>query len=304
MKRVLFLGSNSFTGYHFKKFICNNGLDREYSYIGIDRDDSDNSKYKYIEYRRVNSLDKTSLEAALSDINPDFIMNFIGTFSGCDYDVYVDVNANISRHIFEWIARNGTDIKKVLIIGSAAEYGNVRELPVKECSVTDPVSLYGLSKLIQTNMAKYYYNNYGININVARTFNIVGRGISSNLSIGNFINQINNAKASDIISVGNLKPRRDYLHIDDVVRAYWEILMNGQNGEIYNVCSGKSLSMEDIFNRLTYASGKSLNFETDYKLVKNIDIMDIYGDNSKLISHTKWRPMIDILDKDVLKEIF
>jgi GDP-4-dehydro-6-deoxy-D-mannose reductase len=300
MNKILFLGSNSFTGYHFKDFIQKNSLFKEFSFIGADKSSSDDFKNCDIDYLKINALNEDELENILIKLKPDYIINFIGTFYGDSYEDYIDVNANITRSIFKFIVKNNLIVKKVLVIGSAAEYGKVYELPVKENSVHNPVSLYGLSKLMQTFICMYYYNNYGIKMNVARTFNIIGKGVSNKLSVGNFIDQISKASEGDSIKVGNLCAKRDYLYISDVIEAYWEILINGRSGEIYNVCFSKSYSMEDILNNLINSSGKTLRTVTDNTLLKSSDIPDIFGDNSKLRSHTAWYPKIDILSDSKL----
>lgn len=303
MDKVLLLGSNSFTGYHFKKFIKQNELCKNFYFITTDREATQNYAYDEIEYLQMNVLNQDELKNILITQEPDYIINLIGTFYAASYEEYFNVNANIAKDIFETILKNNLKVKKVLLIGSAAEYGNVNLLPVGEDSATNPVNLYGISKLMQTHIAKYYFNSYGINMNVARTFNIIGKGISKKLSIGNFIEQINNAKDGDTILTGNLKSRRDYLYIDDVIEAYWNILTNGHNGEIYNVCSAKSLSMEEILIHLINGSGKALNIKTDETLIKNNDINEVYGDNSKLINHTGWCLKHDILSEQVIGEL-
>ena len=296
MDKILFLGSNSFTGFYFQKFIKHNALDKQYKFIGTDISESNNSDFSVTDYIRLNPLDRNALNNAIADLKPDYIMNFIGTFSGASYNDYLDVNVNISKNIFDILLENKLNVKKVLLIGSAAEYGIVRDMPINENCSNNPVNYYGLSKLFQTHTARYYYNNYGIKINVLRTFNIIGKGISKSLSIGNFIDKIEKASDGDSITVGNLFPRRDFLHIEDVIEAYWEVLKDGKNGEIYNVCSGRSIPMQDIFSTFVRMSSKKLSSTVDEKLIKKDEIMDIYGDNSKIKADTNWSPKIDVLN--------
>jgi GDP-4-dehydro-6-deoxy-D-mannose reductase len=272
MNKIFFFGSNSFTGYHFKEIINKNNLLNKFDFVGADKEENDAYPIERLGYLQMNVLDEDELEAMLNAEKPDYIINFIGTFYGKSYNDYFNINANITRNIFETILKNNLNVKKVLLIGSAAEYGDTKEMPIKEEDAANPINLYGITKLLQTHIARYYFRNYGINMNVARTFNIIGKGISKNLSVGNFIEQINNAKDGDTILTGNLKPKRDYLYIDDVIDAYWQILLNGKDGEIYNVCSLKSLSMEEMLNNLINGSGKKLNIKSDEKFIKNISL--------------------------------
>ncbi|AEV70397.1 NAD-dependent epimerase/dehydratase family protein [Acetivibrio clariflavus] len=296
MDKILFLGSNSFTGFYFQKFIKDKGLDKEYKFIGTDISDVHNNNFSVSDYIKLNPLDKSELEDVIINLKPNYIINFIGTFSGATYNDYININTNISKNIFDILVENNLEVKKVLLIGSAAEYGIVKDMPIKEDSCNNPVNYYGLSKLFQTHIAKYYHDNYGINVNVLRTFNIIGKGISKSLSIGNFIDKIEKARDGDYITVGNLFPKRDFLHIEDVVEAYWEVLKKGKTGEIYNVCSGKSIAIEDIFLTFVRMSSKKLFPLVDEKLIKKDEIMDIYGDNSKIKNDTNWSPKIDILN--------
>lgn len=299
MKRILFLGSNSFTGAHFKDFINRKQLGEEFNIFGADRQERDLNEKGGLEYRKVNLCDEIELANLLSDVRPDYIINLTGTFSAASYAEYIHVNTGITNSIFRFIITAGLKIENFLVIGSAAEYGSSLKLPINEESSTRPVNLYGLSKLMQTYIARYYFDTCGIKMNVARTFNIIGKGISNRLAIGNFIDQIERAQDGDTLQVGNLETKRDYLHIEDVVEAYWKILMGGRPGEVYNVCSGESCSMRSILNGLVRRSGKSLKIVTGPIFVKKNDVLDIYGDNSKLVSHTGWQPERDIL-KDVI----
>ena len=118
--------------------------------------------------------------------------------------------------------------------------------------------------------------------------------MSPALSIGHFIQQIQDAADGDNISVGNIKTKRDFLDIEDVISAYWQILIDGKSGEIYNVCRGESTFIKEILGYLIQLSNKSLNISVKKELIKKFDILDSFGDNSKLLHDTHWMPSIDI----------
>ena len=149
---------------------------------------------------------------------------------------------------------------------------------------------------------QYYFRAYKLAINIARTFNIIGPGISKSLAIGSFFNQVQNLQEGDSLTVGNIKTKRDYLDIMDVIDAYWKILTSGQLGEIYNVCSGKSISMEDILNLMIQYAQKEIGIAIDESLIRKNDVMDNYGDNSKLINQLGWSNQISL--EDSIKTLF
>ena len=123
------------------------------------------------------------------------------------------------------------------------------------------MNLYGITKLFQTQYAEYYFRNFGLPIVVARTFNTFGKGLSKYLSIGSFMAQIDAMSDGGIIRVGNINSSRDFLRIENVVGRYWELLLKGKAGEIYNICSGAPRTIRSILEDLIRESGKSLKFD-------------------------------------------
>jgi GDP-4-dehydro-6-deoxy-D-mannose reductase len=133
----------------------------------------------------------------------------------------------------------------------------------------------------QTLLAEHYYRNYALHIVMARTFNILGKELSPELSIGSFMRQIDALPDGGVIKVGNISTSRDFLDIDEVAHRYWNILMKGRPGEIYNVCSGVPRTIRSVLDQLIRESGKKLVVETDPSLLKDKDIALIYGDSTK-----------------------
>lgn len=291
MDKILILGINGFTGKHFQDFIVMNKLLKEISFVGADKTIE---KRIDIDYKKIDLSCYKEFEHLILAVAPDYIINFAGIFNSETFSELENINAGISRHIFEVILRNRLAVRNILLIGSAAEYGPNSNLPIREEARLNPVSLYGVSKVIQTVYANYYYANFGVNVNIARTFNVAGRYLSPLLSVSSFVEQIRKARDGDKILVGNLNTKRDFLHIADVVRAYWEILMNGKQGQVYNVCSGKSLCMRDILDFLVKESGKKIGVEVKEEYVRKNDILDSYGDNSKLKRDIGWQEEKDI----------
>lgn len=291
MNKVLILGVCGFTGRHFQDYILNNHLDRNFSFIGADRIIE---KRIGIEYREIDLLEGENIEKLVREARPDYIMNFSGIFNSSYYSNILEANAGLSFRIFDTVAKHDMTVKNILLVGSAAEYGMNSSLPLKEDSHLCPVSLYGLSKVIQTQYALYYHQNFKINVNVARTFNIIGDGMSTMLSISSFLKQIREAVDGSTIYVGNLNTKRDYLDISDVVDAYWKILNVGGCGRIYNVCRGKSDLIQDILDYMIKKSGKKIHVVVKDDYVKKNDILDSYGDNTRIVKDTGWSCQTDL----------
>jgi GDP-4-dehydro-6-deoxy-D-mannose reductase len=285
MNTVLVLGIGGFIGKHFETFISKSNFNQStYKFFGVARSLNGLQNTGAFTYYQADLLDKHSVIEIIGKINPSYIINLAGTFTAKSFSEYYDVNVNISKIIFDTGLEHLKDLKKVLIVGSAAEYGIGLQNPVTEENRLFPRSEYGLSKCFQTELALYYFRTKTLPVVIARTFNIIGDGISSSLSIGSFLNQINSAQAGGTIQVGNLSTYRDFLPVEDVVKAFWKLLFFGEPGEIYNVCSGVPSLMEDVLKSLIKTSGKNLSYSVDPVKIKGDDVKEIYGSNKKLIS--------------------
>lgn len=281
MIKIVILGASGFTGRHFIKYILDKTLNTKYSFIGYDIYEPIE---KVIPFHTLNLLEDFVIDKIICTEKPDYILNFIGKFGTINFEELFSTNVIITKNIFESIIKNCIPIKNVLLIGSAAEYGNSQSLPIKETHPLNPAGLYGLTKVFQTYVARYYYENHQTPFTIARTFNIIGNGLSSELSIGSFMLQIEQAKDGDTIFIGNTETKRDIIKIDVVVDYYWKLLLYGKPGEIYNVCSGQSVAIRSLLEELIVKSGKKLKITVDKNRIKNRDIYDSYGDNSKLSS--------------------
>ena len=218
----------------------------------------------------------------LRKIRPDYIVNFIGLFRAASYQELIRSNVDISRNILQAVVDTSALETRLLFIGSAAEYGAVKANPVSEQDFTMPVSLYGLSKVFQTHLVRFYHQAHRVQSVVARTFNLTGEGISASLSVGNFQIQIDAVQDGDTIKVGNLDPERDFLEVETAVELYMDLLCHGKAGEVYNVCSGKPVRIGDLLADMIARSGKNLVLKVSPQLLRGNDISRIYGSRSKL----------------------
>jgi len=291
--KVLVLGCDGFTGRHFQAYAEKMRLFGRYAFVGIDRSCKESGSIKC----RILDLSLPGVvEKLLTAEKPDYVINFAADCMPGDGFSAVKVNSEISLRILDTAANSRLKIKKILLIGSASEYGNIKKIPVTENDKIAPVTHYAMSKAVQALYAECYWQRFGVNVNVARTFNILGENLPGYLSIASFAEQIKKADRGGSIYVGNLNSRRDFLDISDVVDAYWKILTVGKSGEVYNVCMGKSFEIRDLLAYLIKKSGKKIKICTTSGLFKKIDVSDSRGDNSKLRKHTGWSPVVSVFD--------
>jgi len=232
---------------------------------------------------RCDLCDSNAVLNMLELTKPDQIFHLAGTFSN-RYEVDYNNNVVASKNILDGILKLNLQ-SRLLLVGSAAEYGDVSGSKVLENSPMRPVSIYGLTKVMQTNLMQYYARVFHMNVVMARAFNLLGKGISEKLFIGTLYKQIDDYKQGIIskIILGDLSSKRDYISIDEAIVHYKAIMQYGNAGEIYNVGSGESVSMCDLMAKILAEEGVSINavriVEHHSKSVKGP--VDIYASMSK-----------------------
>jgi GDP-4-dehydro-6-deoxy-D-mannose reductase len=82
--------------------------------------------------------------------------------------------------------------------------------------------------------------------------------------------------------------------VRDVVRAYAGLIEKGKTGEVYNVCSGRSYSLENILKRLLSFTQKEISIRVDTQKLRKVDIQRLIGDNRKIKEAISWEPQIPI----------
>jgi nucleoside-diphosphate-sugar epimerase len=216
---------------------------------------------------------------------PDLIMHLAATFSN-DFDEAYAVNVSATQHILRAVEESDL-LTRVVLIGSAAEYGlvSVDENPITEEHVLRPVSIYGMTKAWQTELA-YVYAIRGVNVVVARIFNLIGPCLSEHLFVGRLYKQIKELRhgSRSKIEVGPLSAVRDYIAINDAITQLLAIADFGEAGEIYHVASGRPVTMRELLARELAAHGldESIVVESvDLSNRRGYDVPSIYADISK-----------------------
>jgi GDP-4-dehydro-6-deoxy-D-mannose reductase len=183
---------------------------------------------------------------------------------------------------------------RFLVIGTSEEYGLVYpdEIPIAETNQLRPLSPYAVSKVAQDLMGFQYFKSYGLPIIRSRAFNHEGPRRGDVFVTSNFAKQIVEIEAGlrkPVMFVGDLKPRRDYSDVRDIVRGYWILLDRGEPGEVYNLCSGRSWTIQQVLDfYLREARVKDIRVETDPARMRPSDVMILEGDPSK-IAQLGWK---------------
>ena len=172
-----------------------------------------------------------------------------------DNPIFVnDVNVNGTLNMLEFCKKN--KIKKFVFTSSAAIYGDY-EKPINEISPTIPTTVYGSTKLTGEQYCQIYSNLFGINMTILRPFNIYGPRQNDTYAgvISKFMDRLNKNKPPIIF--GNGKQTRDFIHVNDVVRAfYYALKFKKIKFAVFNLATGKSTSINELAKIFLLASKK------------------------------------------------
>lgn len=213
------------------------------------------------------------------------MFHLVGTFTN-DFEEDFKVNVSLTMNLLEAVLAVDKNIR-VLLVGSAAEYGLVdsSECPVSENAALKPASVYGLTKVYQTQMMEYYVSRFELDIVMARPFNLLGKKCSDKLFIGRLYSQIRQLKNSeiDVIRLGSLTASRDYIAVDAAAQHLMKIMDCGVKGQIYNVASGVPIKISDLLKNILKDEGISFrNIIADETRANISDVDIIFADIAKL----------------------
>lgn len=206
-----------------------------------------------------------------------------------DEDINKTINSNITG-TFNLLRDFSPITKKIVYISTLEVYGKPITFPICESHPTDPLTYYGTSKLTAEKLVSIFSNQHGFKSTILRLSTVYGPGESYNRAVPNFIKRVNNNQSPIIYGDGS--DIRDYIHVDDVVKALVNTMQNNHNG-IYNIASGKGITIREISEKIIQIYGKHLKplFKPSKSVPTNI-ILDI----SKAIKEMHFTPTVSIDD--------
>jgi GDP-4-dehydro-6-deoxy-D-mannose reductase len=184
--------------------------------------------------------------------------------------------------------------RRVLVIGSAEEYGLVAESSgrLTEDAPLRPFTPYGASKVGAAFLALQAYLGTGLETIRVRAFNHTGPGQPPRFLVPALAHRIamTERTGGDHIAVGNLDPVREVNDVRDIVRAYRMLVVAGVAGDVYNVCGGVGVAVREVAQRLLAQADRPMELVVDPALARPADVPALVGDPSKLVAATGWQP--------------
>lgn len=256
---------------------------------------------------------QNDIDSALSQTMPDCVIHFAAYKSvgegQKEPEKYIENNVGATENLLKAMVKFG--VKKIIFSSSAATYGNIKpeDLPVTEETPTNPISVYGETKLEMEKLVEKYSKEYNLNSIAFRYFNAVGADESgmigedprSSTNLLPLVLQTLIGKREEVLLFGDKfdtsdgSQERDYIHVSDLADAHIKAsTLEFEPGKmvILNLSTGMKTSCLQLFKIAEEVSGKNLN----YKVVepREGDPEVVYADSSKAQKFLNWFPERDI----------
>lgn len=306
MVKYLITGFSGFVSRYFCDYLEKNKIN---AFIkGIDVEDCalsvDDFKRVRVNFEKMDLLSFDKIERVLAEFKPDYLLH-LASYSSVALSWKKPVesfqnNTNIFLNLVEALRTLNMKNTRILSVGSSEEYGNINDgdLPLKEDHKINPISPYAVARVSQEYLSRVYADGYGINIIMTRSFNHIGPGQKSIFVISSLARQLVELKKaggkSGKVVAGDVSIVRDFTDVRDVVHAYYLLLKNGKKGQIYNVCSGRGVSLQNVIDIMAAQLNIKVDIHTDNELIRPNDNNIIIGSNEKIKKEIGWNNSIPL----------
>ncbi len=301
MKRVVVIGSNSFSGSDFVDLLLERG---EYEVVGMSRSDEKSELFlpyknkvdrKKFRFQRIDlNHDLPALEKSIDDFQPDYIVNFAAQSevapSWRNPDHWFQTNA-VSLTQLANILKSKSYLKKYVHISSPEVYGSCEGFITEEAPL-NPSTPYAASKAAGDLSLFTFVKNFGLPLVMVRATNVYGAHQQLFKIIPRAIIYMKQGKKIPLHGGGNAV--KSYIHIRDVSRGELLAMEEGRKGEIYHLSPDQGVAVREVVAQI--ATKLNLTFENVVDAVEERLGQDkAYTiDSSKARNEWGWRPNVSL----------
>lgn len=301
MKKILVTGGAGFIGSalvkvlqqpHYEVFVIDNLSFGQRCFVDIPND----------HFFEVDILNTPAVTEVINAISPDWVIHLaaIHFIPYCNQHPFEASNINIQGTLNLLEALKNTTVQKVLFASTAAVYP-ISEVPLHEDTSPSPIDIYGLSKLTGEYLLHRFHLETAVPTVVCRFFNAIGPNETNLHLFPSILEQIKTGQRT--IKLGNLLPKRDYVHVQDIAEAVHKLMDHFETGyEVFNVGSGQEYDVVEVVKAFEEVLGKNILIEIDTERVRKVERMHLVADVSKLKTFIDWTPTRSIQQtiKDLL----
>jgi nucleoside-diphosphate-sugar epimerase len=202
---------------------------------------------------------------------------------------FYDVNLLGTVNVLDACRRSNLPV----VFVSSYVYGNPRRLPIAEDHPLQPLNPYSHSKILAEDAVRYYRSQFGVRATIVRPFNIYGPGQDERFLLPTIIRQ-GVDPAIDRITVRDLRPRRDFIHVRDLVALLIAAIARVDDG-VFNAGSGVSFAVEEVVAEVNAALERPKPVECTGD-ERREEVLDVVADISRAGRQLGWKPRVEFRD--------
>jgi UDP-glucose 4-epimerase len=291
--RVAVTGANGFVGIHVVRQLLS-----EHEVLAIDSLRYgpwrfSNEERKRFRCEQLDIRERAGVQQVLDEFAPDALIHLaaIHFIPECERLPDESVSINIEGTVNLLLACKSSC--RFIFTSSAAVYAPNEAAHPEDGSI-GPVDVYGLTKLHGEQYVRYFTAQRQLQSVIVRLFNVVGPGETNPHVLPEIIKQLQ--AGSRTLRLGNIRPRRDYIYVEDVAAGFIATATQPFPGEVggeplvVNLGSGKSYSVEDMVQRLGRIIGEPIEISVDPARVRKVDRPNLVSDNARMRRYFSWIP--------------
>ena len=271
-KRALVTGINGFSGVYVAAELRRAGY-QVFGIVGA-------GKVAGQDEFALDLCDAEAVAAVVAQVLPDVVVHLaaISFVAHADTDRIYRVNIGGTRNLLAALAAAPHRCSKVLLASSANVYGNADVGLIEETQPAAPANDYAVSKLAMEYMARLWADR--LPIVIVRPFNYTGRGQDERFLLPKMVDHFR--RRASVIELGQLAIARDFSDVRTVAAVYRRLLDGGQPGATYNICSGQSVSLQEVLDLLADICGYQIEVRVNPAFVRANDVLTLAGNNARL----------------------
>lgn len=289
--KCLITGGAGFIGSYLTEVISNNNIECivvdnlfQNSYTNIE-------KINNVRFYKIDITNKDELNKVFAAERPDQVYHLAAHhfIPYCNKNPIETIDVNIKGTQIVTDVCKENNVTKMFFASSAAIY-KISDDPHTEEETPEPNDIYGITKYCGEMIVKTLHESSDIHVIIGRIFNAIGSRETNPHVLPEILKQIRRTISNPIVQVGNIQPKRDYIHAYDIANAVYSIMkQTSRDFDIINIGSGKEYSVYEMITTIQQALDKEVQVRMDDTRVRKNDRIHLCANNYKLSERYKYK---------------
>ncbi len=296
--KILITGGRGYVGRTLTRMLM-----QEHSVCVVDNNRYGLSRFtpeelEYFQLKNIDIRDRPQLARVIEDFQPEAIVHLaaIHYIPECEQQLNLALSTNVEGTV-NLLSLCPPDCR--FVFASSGAIYSPQDTPHNEVeSPTEPMDVYGFTKLQGEHYGRYFSSRIGFAAIIVRLFNVVGPGETNPHLLPEIFAQLKSSRRT--LKLGNLSPKRDYIDVRDAARGFWAVTSRGEvpNRTVVTVNLGtmKQYSVMELLDKIKTISGIEFEIEQDTKRLRKVDRPHLFADISRINQLFDWKPQFDIND--------